>query len=212
MTPEAIEIFRRMMDDARGQVRVAAFGRITAVTSTGQTPTVDVELTVKDAVETSEGESISEDAPPLRDVPVMFPQCGPFSITWPLMVGGTVLLVFCGRDFASWFSSGGISNEPLDERTHSMDYAVAFPVGFSTGNGPSTAPAGMVFNASEILMGGPGAAFHMAIAEKVATELSAIRTTFNAHTHVVPMGTSNAPLPVLGPPGDVSSTLVKVVT
>jgi len=217
MQPEAIETLRRIMSDSTAGVRVGGFARITSVGATAGTPTVDVEMAIEEPVDTPEGDRGSEVLPPLRDVPVMFPQCGPISITWPLVVGGTVFVLFLARDFTSWFVSGVVPSECLDSRAHSLDYAVALPCGFSTGSGPSTDPAALVINATSIMLGGPGSVLRAAVAELVKAELTRICEGFDAHTHIAPpsggptgVPTVSTPPITLSPAGDVHSNVVKV--
>ncbi|MBC3540665.1 Gp138 family membrane-puncturing spike protein [Rufibacter sediminis] len=64
--------------------------------------------------------------PVINNVPVVFPRSGGASLTFPVVSGDTVLLLFCDRSIDAWTNSGGTVNQD-DNRMHSLNDAVAIP-------------------------------------------------------------------------------------
>lgn len=62
--------------------------------------------------------------PILNNVPVMFPRAGGASLTFPVVKGDTVLLVFSERSLDNWKGTGGIVS-PEDPRKFDLSDAVA---------------------------------------------------------------------------------------
>ena len=46
------------------------------------------------------------DYPILKDVPVHFPQCGGYSLTFPIKVGDSCLILFCDKGYDHWLYDG----------------------------------------------------------------------------------------------------------
>lgn len=63
---------------------------------------------------------------PINHVPVCFPGTGPYSITWPLKQGDTVMLEFACGSIDRFMSIGGTGVDPMDDRRFAKDDAVAF--------------------------------------------------------------------------------------
>lgn len=64
--------------------------------------------------------------PVCLDVPVMFPQCGDFAITYPLLPGDEVILGFFERCIDRWYDAGGFQ-EPATYRMHDLSDGFAIP-------------------------------------------------------------------------------------
>ena len=64
--------------------------------------------------------------PEMVNVPVIFPNSGGASITFPINQGDTCLLVMLERSMDDWISQGGLVN-PNDPRTFDLSDAVAIP-------------------------------------------------------------------------------------
>lgn len=58
------------------------------------------------------------------DVPVVFPGCGDYALTFPVKQGDEVLLVFAQRSIDYWFDRGGVQDQS-DERDHHAADAIA---------------------------------------------------------------------------------------
>lgn len=67
---------------------------------------------------------ISEELPPLLDVPVVFPRGGGCTLTFPVKPGDECLLVFSDRCIDFWWQNGGVQ-EPVDPRQHDLSDAFA---------------------------------------------------------------------------------------
>jgi hypothetical protein len=78
------------------------------------------------------------DFPILQDVPVHFPQCGGYSLTFPIKVGDSCLLLFCEKGYDHWLYEGNNKIGKVDEgipkseyfRSHNINDAVCI-VGFN---------------------------------------------------------------------------------
>jgi hypothetical protein len=68
-------------------------------------------------------ETISQ-MPVLENVPVIFPESGGASITFPVVVGDTCLILVCERSITEWLLNGGIQS-PNDPRKLDLTDAVA---------------------------------------------------------------------------------------
>lgn len=64
---------------------------------------------------------------PIQDVPIVFPSSGGFTITFPIIPGDEVLVVFASRCIDAWWQSGGIGNKPLEYRMHDLSDGFAIP-------------------------------------------------------------------------------------
>lgn len=215
MTPEAIEALSRIFEAQKSEIRVSLFARITRVNETPNTPTVNCQAVVAESVESLEGARDFETLPEFLDVPVMYPQgAGGFFITFPLEVGGIVEVTIGGQDFSEWFTTGQDSHA-TDARPHALNNAKAHPCGFSHGNGPPVIAGAMVVGGSEIRFGLASSALHLAVAERVNSELARICAGFDGHTHGVAGSVTGTPAAavtptVLSPANDVKSVRLKV--
>ena len=72
------------------------------------------------------GNWVSERLPQMKNIPVQFPRCRQFVITFPLAKGDTGKLVFCERNIGAWRSTGA-QGDPGDLSLHSLDGGVFEP-------------------------------------------------------------------------------------
>ena len=63
----------------------------------------------------------------LTGVPVMFPRCKDFAVTFPIQAGDAVLLVFADRSLDNYLGGDGDSADPQDTRLHDLSDAIAIP-------------------------------------------------------------------------------------
>lgn len=175
------------------------------------TQTADVLPAVQRWYEDPEtGERVPENYPVIPLVPIAFPSGKGFAITFPLDKGDPVVLIFSAISMAEYLNTGAIT-VPADQRRHSANYPWAFPGGLPDTKKLGDASAtdmhigkrgGNVqigITASEIHLGRDASDF-VALASKVATELTAIQTSLGT---CVPPPTS----PYI--PGSVAATIVK---
>lgn len=186
---------------------------------------VDAAPLIRAPVVGENGKTTYTTLPVVTNVPVAFPQGGGFRLTFPLAIGDTVWLSFSEASLDRWMNFGD-EVDPEDPRRFALSDAAAIPgVRALAGTDAVTAAStdGCVL---ELIGGGAklrlksggtvelgtSGAEALALASKVATELSAIRTTFNMHIHAVTTapGSTAVPAPVfVGPPGDTGSARVK---
>lgn len=70
--------------------------------------------------------------PVLADVPICFPSAGGFMITFPIVQGDEVLVIFASRCIDAWWQLSGIQ-VPLEMRMHDLSDGFAIP-------GPKSVP------------------------------------------------------------------------
>lgn len=102
--------------------------------------TVSVSLPVSAMVPDGSGNYVSDPYPPLVDVPIEWPRCGKFSITFPLEAGDTGMVVCCERNIGVWRTTGAVG-DCGDVGMHTLDGAVFRPGLSPDGKPPSTASA-----------------------------------------------------------------------
>lgn len=93
---------------------------LSAMTCTAQ-PTIMGTLTDQNGVSTP------VNYPLLLDVPIVFPSAGGFLITFPMVKGDEVLVVFASRCIDAWWQSGGIGNLAMEARMHDLSDGFAIP-------------------------------------------------------------------------------------
>ena len=153
------------------------------------------------------------------EVPVAWPRGDQFALTFPLSPGVIVQLVAQTQD-SSPHRSGSKDVAPPTKRRNQVTDSVALPLGATPAAPlPSSAVAadGLVIWATPfVYLGGSTATDFVALASKVAAELSTIAGLYNSHVHTTPSGPSGPPgTPPTGlpthtyTPGSVGSTVVK---
>jgi hypothetical protein len=165
---------------------------------------IDAQPLIQDVFEDEDPDTVwLEDKPVICNVPVVYPSGGGLSITFPLALGDPVLLVFADESLDKWLSVGGSTPlDPLDERNHSVNDAIAIP-----GVRPFSSPGGAVA-AGCVQIGTDGGAF-----EGVAcggTDYDAYMAALQTHTHPTPAGASSASTELAALTVPPSSATVKV--
>lgn len=103
-------------------MRVALPGRVESYDAATQT--CSVQPYVQDGIKDETGTRQAVRLPVVTSVPVVFPGAGAYSITWPLAVGDTVLLLFASSSIDRWLALGG-EVDPIDDRRHHVTDAIA---------------------------------------------------------------------------------------
>jgi len=181
--PTLAEIIRRAIDARLLDVNVSCTARVEKFTTSPGPPVVDALPVIRRAILDEGGTVTHEELPVIPNVPVIYPRgsSDAYAITWPLVKGDYVQLVFSTQAFAQWRETGDIS-DPGDLRLHSLGNPVAYP-----GIGPKDTilpmdPAAMVLKGPEVKVG-PAAADFVAMNLKVMAELAKIATAVNTHKH-----------------------------
>lgn len=166
------------------------------------TNTVDVRPTVRHGVPDPEnGIGTYEDLPVVQSVPVQFPSVAGGGITFPIVIGTPVLLVFCAEDLSGWWASGEVS-DPVVPIQHGLTGAVAIPGIRTKATPPPVSVGNTVIHATgEVHLGGPDPSDAVALASLAKAELEALVVAVKTHVHVCA-----APSSPSGPP--VDATLV----
>lgn len=224
------EIIRQAIEDRLGDVHTMLPGRIDAYDPATQK--ADVEPLIRRLQRTVDGE-LKEDLPIIPGVPVVFPRAGAYKITMPVSEGDRCMLVFCESSTEAYQVGQGrkgtsalINQTDPDtfERFNLTDavcllgwyndaesLTAADQDGMQLGEG--SAPIIHIGN-DLVELYEKGAADFVALAQKVLDELTsvqgdfdALKTAYDAHTHVVagvvlggPGTTSAVPIPLAPTP------------
>lgn len=225
-SPTWAEVIRRAVTSQIEGLHLALPGQVERYDSAKQL--VDVQPLIKASYEDEEGNKVIEQLPVIPNVPVSFPGAGGFRLTFPIAVGDTGILLFADASLDVWLEKGGLVDPGLDHRFALAD-AFFIPGIRDKARALTEAPTDRMtigldggvqihIDQSEIRLGSntPAELQFVALAQKVADELAAIRSAFNGHTHNY---TDNgAPSITAGPsssiaaPGNVGSSNVKAKT
>lgn len=138
--PTFIEAIEVALNSVQSRMRTAIPAKVVSYRAT-PTPVVSVMPVVMD--ETG-GKPARVD-----EVPVVFPQGGGYTFTWPLKPGDDVMLLVSDRPIDRWQVTGSVAPKGHG-RMHSLTDAVAFP-----GPSPDTNPPAGV-SATDLTIFGPG--------------------------------------------------------
>lgn len=119
------ESARLAQDGHQSRIWTAMPAIVTAVNLAKMT--LEATPAIQGRYEDKDGNVNFTDMPPCLDVPICFPSCGSFLITFPIAIGDEVLLVFANRCIDSWWQSGGYSNKPMEFRMHDLSDGFAIP-------------------------------------------------------------------------------------
>lgn len=86
-----------------------------------------VQLAIQGRLEDQNGNLQWVNISVLHDVPIVFPSCAGFSITFPVAAGDEVLVVFASRCIDAWWQNGGYQNKPMEYRMHDLSDGFAIP-------------------------------------------------------------------------------------
>lgn len=118
--PTLAEVLRSAIASALENVHTAIPGRVTRYDAGKQQ--ADVQPLLKIAFEDEDGNRVSESLPVVRNCPVQFGGGGGLTITFPVAVGDTGLLVFSEASLDKWLEGDGREVDPdLDLRMSLTD-------------------------------------------------------------------------------------------
>lgn len=123
-SPELVEVLRMALDSRLQEVHTALPGRIETYDAVNQL--ANVKPLLKRTVQADTGEDIIEELPVITNVPVAFPRSAQFKLTFPIVPGDYVLLVFNERSIDQFIEKGD-DTDPVDFRMHQLADAVAYP-------------------------------------------------------------------------------------
>lgn len=212
------------VDSRVAQVQAIVAAKVSSYDHTTKRATV-VPIVQVGVVQT-DGSIAREEPLALANVPVaeLGSSVGGFAITFPLSAGDEGLLLVNNRSLAEYLQTGADSTEPASLQRWSMRDALFLPVFFREAQADDRASGVVVVKGTELRLGSSTASDYVALATKTSnrvntlvTQIDAMKTVFNAHTHggVLPGGSvTTAPgVPQVGPtstvPGDFAATKVK---
>jgi hypothetical protein len=158
-------------------------------------------------------------SPKLPSVPVAWPSLGSMSIKFPLAAGAYMELHPLGHDHHSWLTDGAERLPPTNERRFSLSDLVAVPLApspLATPPDPTSYDAAWAVLFGQLKVGSSAATDFAALASKVLTELQAIKTAYDLHTHAYNPGPGSstptaAPLNPLPAPSSVAATKLMAI-
>jgi hypothetical protein len=186
-SPNLADVIEAAIEARLRQLHTALPGKVTEYDATSQTATV--KPMVKQAVQAADGSWIHEEYAEIFDVPVMFFRSAAMTLTFPIPVGTTGLLVFCERDIGQWRATGQ-NGSPGDQRAHSMAGAVFLPT-----MAPDASVSGASGDHAVVrLNGSTKLRLGSASANESAVNGDTFKTEFDAHAHATPFGPTGAPI------------------
>lgn len=178
-TPRMADVILAAIDASRRSLHTALPGKVLEYDAATQTATV--QPMVQASTQDEDGYWGHEDLPEIYDVPVQFMRSPSFTLTFPIPVGTTGLLVFCERDIGQWRYTGQ-SGSPGDQRCHSLAGAVFFPTMAPNSEVSAVSAANVVLEpkGSAIVQVGSEASHFVADASAVSSVLTALKNAISS--------------------------------
>lgn len=139
-TPPLSEVLDRLRSNAVAEVRVSVPAKVVRYDASKRQ--CDAQPLVKEAYTDEDGDRQVMDLPVCVNCPVQFPSGGGLSITYPLTVGDTGMLVFSDVSLDLWLAKGG-TVDPVDDHRHSLSDAVFIPGVFPFVSAPAGSATGI---------------------------------------------------------------------
>lgn len=124
MIKELAELVSKANDAQQAELHTCAPGRV--IRYYEELACADIELMVTFPIIDDLGVIVFEDLPILQQVRIAFPRGGGYSITWPIAIGDSVLVMFSELDCGLWASTGSKGN-PDHIRRHTLSSPFALP-------------------------------------------------------------------------------------
>lgn len=189
------EVINAFIDARLNELHKIAIGRVESYDASKNTVSVTPMTNRMIPDSATPPNYVSEKLPAMADVQVAHFRGNGMFAAMPLAQGDFGILLYCDRNHSQWRATGNQS-DPGDLGLHTMSTALFIPAIFpdkspiqnadannlvigSDSNGSSRI---VIKPGGEIDMGAAAAQF-VAMNEKVLSELNAIKTAFNSHTH-----------------------------
>lgn len=181
-TPSLRAVINRAIENHADGLRVALPARVEAYDPVRQC--VDVQPLIQTGYRDENGDRQVERMPMLLDVPLAFLGGRLNRMTVPIVVGDSVLLLFCSSSIARWKLLGG-EVDPGDDRRHDLNDSIAIPGLHDFAHVPTTAPMdAMVLHADQQLrLGGPGANDPVVRRSDLDAVVSGFNSLLATHVH-----------------------------
>ncbi len=175
LSPSLPTIIREAIEARLAELHVCLPAKV--VKFDASIPCVDVQPLLLRVVVDEQQQEHEERLPMIQNVPVVYPGNSFWAITWPLVPGDTVLLVFAERSIDAWLGAApGVEIDPGSSRKHDLSDAIAIP-----GLRPRTNPlpvsdmrigaiegdAAIVLKAGGTIEIGPGATSAMVLGDEL---------------------------------------------
>lgn len=204
ITPTSAEVIVEAIESRLLDVHTALPGRVLSYDKDAQT--VDVELQIQRMIPDASGALQIEKLPNLPSVMVGFPRNAKFFVSFPLVAGDFVFVIFSEASIDQWRSKGA-ATPPGDARRHTLTGACAVPMGYPNGQALTEAHASAMVAGQD---GGQKVFIHdggnvevtdaasgsaddyvaqagkvLAELDDVKTDLDGVKSTFDGHTHIL---------------------------
>ena len=156
--PSQASVIKSHIAAALGRVHTAMPATILTYDAVSQKATVQLSVRFQEEDPDTGGIRPSAKTPPIPNMPVIFPSGngGGSSITWPMLPGDPVMVIFAERSTDEYRTLGGADTQAQSTRRFSLSDGVALPgyrsfnAASNTGPLPATAvdPASMVIKGS----------------------------------------------------------------
>ncbi len=229
ISPELALVLQEAIDSALIDVHTGLPGVVQSYNDT--TKTCEIEIQTKRMLEKQDGTYASEELPILVNVPISNAGSSEYVTAYALSPGDTGMVMFSETSLDQWRTKGELTS-PSDIERHGLSGGVFYPAPlpiaklvtdiltsgafFGKVGGVQLRATGTTMEATTA--GAVAASDFVALAALVLTELTAIKTAYDTHTHlqalplhpaVIPTGPTGAPIVAMTPPGSVASTNLK---
>ena len=181
-TPDLATVIRAAISGQLKGARVALPARVE--TYDANTQQVTAQPLVYDGYLDETGKRQSERLPVIAGVPVLFPGGGGFRVTFPIVAGDTVLLVFASSSLEKWLSLGG-EVDPVDDRRHHISDGIAIPGLHDFAHPLASAPTSTMSMGKD---GGPTIEISGSTIQAGGSSALMLVSDFMSHVHVAPSG------------------------
>ncbi len=236
-TPELEDVLRLALENFQSGLHVALPGRIESYDASSQTASVKPLL--KNTFIDDEGVDVVETLPVINRVPIQFARGGGFFLSFPIVKGDHVLLVFNERSIDKFQTGDGDDTDPVDIRMHNLSDPVALPGFYPDSKALADAhvnntvlgkDGGTQIHVADgkIELGAEGSSDKASLDSKLQTELTrlkaelnALKAIFDAHIHITTatvgagptpgvISPTLTPFPAAGSPSATASALVTI--
>ena len=125
-SPTMTAVLAAAIESRLADVHVALPGRVEAYNAT--TGRADVQPLIKQGFQAEDGSRSVDSLPLLTNVPIAMLGSGVVRVKFPVTVGDVVWVMFASSSLDAWLNGAGAEVDPLDDRRHALDDAIAIPV------------------------------------------------------------------------------------
>ena len=203
-TPDLATVIRAAISGQLKGARVALPARVE--TYDASTQQVTAQPLVYDGYLDETGKRQSERLPVVAGVPVLFPGGGGFRVTFPIVAGDTVLLVFASSSLEKWLSLGG-EVDPVDDRRHHISDGIAIPGLHDFAHPLVSAPTSTMSMGKD---GGPTIEVSATDVQIGGSNALVTQAQFLNHTHATAgTGPPTPPTAIVASPALIGTTILK---